>query len=168
MGMKKLFSCLGGEIRREERIDPRVPVDRCACVPRAQHATMNPKFIVLVVVAVSSSWQFCDAFGPLVPVASRAATPRGASHRSLHGLQMGMQNVKMTVCKESISTDKSPPLFSQSGSKSACLKRKILAGAALLSVGVGTPQASRAADDVAKDAVAGVARVWFLVWCVCT
>jgi len=58
------------------------------------------------------------------------------------------------------------PRVSKSVSKSTWLKRKVLVGAALLTVSVSAPQPSRAGGDVTRDAAAA-GSMWYVYVFVC-
>jgi hypothetical protein len=104
----------------------------------------------------------CDAFGPLAgPLPSRRAGPSSAwtpRNRAPAARALRMDGQECSSTREDPQRA-AGPRASEPASRPAWLKRKLLAGAAVLSVSVSAPQPSRAGDAVARDtAAAGTAR----------
>lgn len=151
--------------------------------PRQQEARVEiMRFKVILVSAIAACfWQAGDAFVPHAPISVRnfrriEARAAWRGHIALHGLLMHVESEG--VVPQSESAEQSCTIPRQSASNSAWLKRKMLAGAALLTgkklsetfansalmseiageltlqefaVSFSSPPPSRASDALAKD-----------------
>ena len=99
---------------------------------------------LLAAAVAATSWHAGYAFSPMGPLPSLSRLgPRGGAGSP--GLQMSAEQSGQPQAVEETRADR-PGASKPVGSKRAWLKRKVLAGSALLSVSLSTPQPSGAFD----------------------